>query len=293
MVGKIVKGIGGFYYVKSSDNKVFECKARGIFRKSHITPLVGDNVRFSVNADAQNTVDEIFARKNFLVRPPVANVDNLIIVSSVTDPKPNLFVIDQMTAIARFNDIEPILVFNKTDTASAEEYLKVYKNVGFKCFGICAKNGEGVEELKSVLNGKTSVFTGNSGVGKSSILNCLDEKLNLQTGETSKKLGRGRHTTRNSELFDLCGGFVVDTAGFSAIDMDKMQIIRKDELQHCFPEFEDYIGSCKFVSCSHTKEKGCSIINAFNEGKIESSRFDSYNKMYEQVKNLKEWEIKK
>ncbi len=292
MTGKVIKGIGGFYYVKSPDGEIYECKARGVLRKEKVSPLAGDNVEFSVNENAQNTIDEILPRKNCLVRPPVANVDNLFIISSVDDPKPNLSVIDKMIAIACHNDINPIIVFNKTDICSAKKYEDIYTHAGFDCFSVCAESGEGIENFKKFFKDRLNVLTGNSGVGKSSILNRLDPSLNLTTGSTSKKLGRGRHTTKCVELFDVCGGTVADTAGFSSLELEKAQIIKKEELPYCFPEFSEYLGECKFVSCTHTKEKGCAVLEAVENGDIEKTRFESYLGIYEQVKNIKDWELR-
>ena len=289
--GIILKGIGGFYYVEAA-GAVYECKARGVFRKKRITPLAGDRVQITVTDDGtENTVDEIFERKNFLKRPPVANIDSLIIVSSTVSPRPSTLVIDKLIAIAEYKGIEPVVVFTKTDLEPAEKLLDIYKLAGISCAMVSNKTGEGVEEVRSLLNGKISAFTGNSGVGKTSLLNALDPNLSLATGAISEKLGRGRHTTRQAELFKTCGGYIVDTPGFSALDLEKEQVIKKDELAECFREFRPYLGQCRFTTCSHTCDKGCRIIKAVEDGEISRSRHDSYVEMYQAAKELKEWEL--
>lgn len=289
--GIILKGIGGFYYVEAA-GAVYECKARGVFRKKRITPLAGDRVQITVTDDGtENTVDEIFERKNFLKRPPVANIDSLIIVSSTVSPRPSTLVIDKLIAIAEYKGIEPVVVFTKTDLEPAEKLLDIYKLAGISCAMVCNKTGEGVVEVRNLLNGKISAFTGNSGVGKTSLLNALDPNLSLATGAISEKLGRGRHTTRQAELFKTCGGYIVDTPGFSALDLEKEQVIKKDELAECFREFRPYLGQCRFTTCSHTCDKGCRIIKAVEDGEISRSRHDSYVEMYQAAKELKEWEL--
>lgn len=290
--GIIIKGIGGFYYVEAA-GEIYECKARGVFRKSGIKPLAGDKVKISINENAENTIDEIEARSSVLVRPPVANVDRLFIVSSVCEPKPVLLIIDRMTALAVNQGIEPVVVFTKNDLESAEEYIEIYRKAGIKAFSVSCVNGEGVEAVKEALKGHISAFCGNSGVGKSSLLNAIDPELGLKTGEISDKLGRGRHTTRHSELFKVEDGYVADTPGFSSFETDETEPILKDELPFAFKEFEKYIGECKFTSCLHMKDKGCRIIQAVEEGEIPVSRHESYCFMMEQAKNIKEWELKK
>lgn len=290
--GIIIKGIGGFYYVEA-DGQIYECKARGVFRKSGIKPLAGDRVRISINDNAENTINEIAERSSVLVRPPVANVDRLFIVSSVCEPKPVLLIIDRMTALAVNQGIEPIVVFTKNDLESADEYIEIYRKAGIKAFSVSCVNGDGVEDVKEELKGHISAFCGNSGVGKSSLLNAIDPELALKTGEISDKLGRGRHTTRHSELFKVEGGYVADTPGFSSFETDETEPILKDSLPFAFKEFEKYIGQCKFTSCLHTKDKGCRIIQAVEEGDIPVSRHESYCFMMEQAKNIKEWELKK
>ncbi len=290
--GIIIKGIGGFYYVEAA-GEIYECKARGVFRKSGIKPLAGDYVSISINENAENTIDEIFERKSILMRPPVANVDRLFIVSSVREPKPVLFIIDKLTALAVSCGIEPVVVFTKTDIEDAGEYVDIYKKVGIKAFAVSCVTGEGVTEIKNELKNHISAFCGNSGVGKSSLLNAIDPKLALATGEISDKLGRGRHTTRHSELFKVEGGYVADTPGFSSFETEENEPILKDDLPYSFKEFLPYLGECKFTSCLHVKDKGCRILQAVEDGEIPFSRHESYCLMMEEAKNIKEWEIRK
>lgn len=292
MIGKIIKGIGGFYYIDTEDG-VFECKARGNFRNQKIIPLVGDNVEISINDNAENTIDKIFDRKNQLVRPPLSNLDQLFIVASLVDPKINTTIIDNMIAVCEYKDIEPIIILTKTDLDdSTDEYMGIYEKAGFKVIVCDNTIGKGADEVRAMLNDKCSAFAGNTGVGKSSLLNNIFPELDLKTGETSKKLGRGKHTTRHCELFKTNGGYVADTPGFSSLDFDKCEMILKDDLQHCFRDFEDYIGTCRFTTCAHINDKGCSIVEAVNNGDISKSRHESYISMYNEVKDIKEWELK-
>lgn len=289
--GTIIKGIGGFYYVEAAD-EIYECKARGVFRKEKLSPLVGDKVTISINENAENTIDEIMPRKNALTRPPVVNIDNLIIVVSTVEPKPSTLVIDKLIAVAEHKNIEPIIVITKSDLASAQKIFDIYTLAGFKTIIVSNETKDGVDEVKVVLKDKISALTGNSGVGKTSLLNNLDETLALKTAQISKKLGRGRHTTRQAELYRVCDGFVVDTPGFSSFEIDKSDIILKDELAYCFRDFSDYIEKCKFYpSCTHTADKGCAVVKAVNEGKISKSRHNSYVQLYNEVKDIKEWNL--
>ncbi|MCR5207987.1 MAG: ribosome small subunit-dependent GTPase A [Eubacterium sp.] len=294
MTGKIIKGIGGFYYVDTDDG-VYECKARGSFRKQGITPLVGDNVEITVNnGDHENTVDRIFERKNSLVRPPLANLDRLFIVSSLVEPKINTLIIDKLIAIAEYKEIEPIIVITKTDLSSDFSlYADVYSKAGFKVISCNNSDGTGSGEIKELMSGSICAFTGNTGVGKSSLLNNIYPELKLATGETSKKLGRGRHTTRHCELFKTDGGYIADTPGFSSLDFERCEKILKDDLPYCFREFLPYIESCKFqTNCSHINDKGCAVCEAVNNGEIGKSRHESYIAMYNEVKDIKEWQKK-
>lgn len=289
--GILLKGIGGFYSVEAAD-AVYVCKARGAFRKKRITPLAGDRVQITVHeGETENTIDEILPRKNELRRPPVANIDQLMIVASTTAPNPVPFVMDKLIAIAEQKEIEPIVVFTKWDLESADPLLEIYRQAGFTTLTVSNKTGEGTEEVKALLQGKITAFTGNSGVGKTSLLNALDKSLSLATGEISDKLGRGRHTTRQAELFKTCGGYIVDTPGFSAIELDKTDCIHKEELPSCFREFRPYLGECKFSTCSHTCDKGCKVLEAVEQGEISRLRHQSYVELYNSVKDLKEWEL--
>lgn len=290
--GIILKGIGGFYYVEAA-GAVYECKARGAFRKSGIKPLAGDRVKISINDKAENTIDVIKERTSLMLRPPVANIDRLFIVASAKEPNPVMLIIDRLTAIAVSRGIEPIIVFTKSDLAPVDEYVAVYRNAGIKTIAVSSVSGEGVDEVKNELKNHISAFCGNSGVGKSTLLNAIDPSLALKTAEISDKLGRGRHTTRQSELFKVEGGYVADTPGFSSLELEETEVILKDDLPYAFPEFEQYIGQCKFTSCLHVKDKGCRILQAVENGDIPKSRHESYCVMMEQAKEIKEWELAK
>ncbi len=290
--GLIIKITGGFYYVEA-DDRIYECKARGVFRKKGFTPLVGDYVVIDVpQGDGYCSIDSVNERKNSLVRPALANLDTLVIVSSVVEPTVNTYIIDKMICAAVNKGIEPVVVFSKTDLQPCDEFLEIYEKSKVKAIEYSSVTNKGIDEIKKVLEGKISAFSGNTGVGKSTLLNALFPTLELETGEISNKLGRGRHTTRTVELFKCFGGYVADTPGFSTVDLDRYELIRKEELQHCFPEFDEYIGECKFTSCAHTCEKGCAVIDAVNNGIISKSRHDSYVRMYNEVKDIKDWQLK-
>ncbi len=293
MKGRIIKALSGFYYV-ACDGQIFECKARGNFRKIGVSPMVGDNVVFQKTTDNNGVVDEILPRKNSLIRPPVANIDKLFIMSAFSNPEPNTYLIDKMTVIASFNNIEPIIVFNKCDMGSFDEIRSVYHNAGFKTFVISAKDSFGIEELKPEMKDCFSVFTGNSGVGKSSVLNAIFGNDDIATGNVSEKLGRGRHTTRHTELYKLpFGGYIADTPGFSSLELEMKNFELKENLEYCFPDFEKYLGDCKFTSCTHTKENGCAVIEALESGKIEKTRHESYCQLFTEMKDLKPWQPNK
>lgn len=289
--GILMKSIGGFYYVRCGGIE-YECKARGSFRKSGNSPVVGDKVVISVPDEGFASIEEIKPRKNKLKRPALANVDTLVIVCSTVDPEPNFTVIDKMTAAAVNNNMIPAIVVSKNDLKSGEKIANIYRNSKFPVFLCSPDDTEDVNKLKDFLNGKVSAFTGNSGVGKSTLINCIFPKLELQTGQISRKLGRGKHTTRVVELFEIDGCFVADTPGFSTVDLQRYEMIDKTQLQYCFPEFESYLGECQFTSCSHTCEKGCRILQAVTDGEIEPSRHKSYVAMYNEVKDIKQWEMR-
>lgn len=289
--GIIIKLLGGFYYVET-DNETVECKARGIFRKRGLSPMVGDRVRINIPKEGYASIEEIFPRKNKIIRPAIANIDKLVIVSSVCEPEPNLFIIDKMTATAISKGIEPVIVFSKTDLEQADKYHKIYENSKITTISFSTETGEGAEDVRNLLKDSVVAFTGNSGVGKSSLLNYLFPQLNIETGNISKKLGRGRHTTRSIELYKTDGGYVADTPGFSTVDLERYELIDKEELAECFPEFEEYLNTCQFTSCAHVCEKGCAILQAVKDGKINKSRHNSYVEMYNEVKDIKEWQKK-
>ena len=289
--GIILKGIGGFYYVEAA-NTIYECKARGIFRKKNNSPLAGDNVRISIPSEGFPAIEEIYPRRNSLKRPPLANIDTLVIVCSTVDPTPNTIVIDKMTAAAVDNDIEPVIVISKSDLKSGTELADIYRKSGFRVFEYSSNDINSALEIRPIFKDKITAFAGNSGVGKSTLLNTLYPQLSLDTGEISEKLGRGRHTTRTVELYKLDGGYIADTPGFSTVDIERFNMIEKDNIQYCFPEFKDYLTTCKFTSCSHTCEKGCCIIDAVNRGEIPESRHKSYVAMYNEVKDIKKWQLK-
>ena len=288
--GIIIKITGGFYYVEAADS-VYECKARGVFRKRGTSPLAGDHVDITVPDDGYCSVDRIHERKNSLVRPALANLDNLMIVSSVKEPDVNLYLVDKMTAAAVSKGITPIVVFSKSDLGSAADYVQIYRTVGIPAYEYSSVDNRGLEDIKAQLKDKVTAFCGNSGVGKSTLLNALFPELSLKTGEISDKLGRGRHTTRTVELFRKHGGYIADTPGFSTVDIERFELIRKEELKFAFPEFDEYFGTCRFNSCNHLCEKGCRVIEAVQEGIIPASRHESYVRMYEEVKDIKEWNI--
>lgn len=288
--GTIIKSISGFYYVQAAD-AVFECKAKGAFRKKNITPLVGDEVVIEAVGET-GTVTDILPRKNYLIRPPIANVDILFIVSSVDEPKPNLYVIDKLSAFAVYHNIEPVIVFSKSDLARADEYLDIYLKSGLKTFCCSSKNKTGISEILDFIGSKKAVFTGNSGVGKSSILNAVCPELNLETNVISSKLGRGKHTTRTVSLYKIGDGFIADTPGFSSFDLEKItERIYKEELAACFPDIDAFTDRCYFnSSCSHINDKGCAVTEAVNNNLISKERHNSYMRMYAEVKDFKKWD---
>lgn len=291
LTGLIVKAISGFYYIEAADT-LYECKARGVFRKKGVTPSVGDRAEIIVFDDGTASLESILPRKNYLIRPPIANLDRLFIVSSVSEPSPNLLIIDKITAVAFEKGIEPIVVFTKSDLADCSELLDIYSSIGIKALSYSIHSPKDQEKILELMKDKTSAFTGNTGVGKSSLLNSLFPELSIATSEISKKLGRGRHTTRHSELYKVGGGYVADTPGFSALDIERYEVIMSGELADCFPEFSEYISECRFSTCSHTCEKGCAVIDAVEKGMIPRSRHNSYKLMYDEVKDIPEWKMK-
>ena len=293
MDGLIIKAISGFYYVKSEDGKTYECKARGKFKNNNQTLLVGDKVDFTPDGE-KGVVDAVKPRKNTLNRPPVANIDKLFIVSSSVVPSPSTLLIDRMTALCAYKNIDPVIIFNKNDLEDVSGWCQIYRNAGFKTIACSAVSGEGINDIISELNGCISAFTGNSGAGKSSLLNKIFPTLSLSTGDVSEKLGRGRHTTRHTELFEHeFGGYVADTPGFSLLEAEKDDLNFKENLSDFFIEFEDFKYDCRFSDCNHTGDKGCAVCAAVNSGEIEETRYKSYLTIYEELKDLKAWNIKK
>ncbi|MEE1319541.1 MAG: ribosome small subunit-dependent GTPase A [Ruminococcus sp.] len=289
--GILMKSIGGFYYVRTEDGE-YECKARGSFRKSGNSPVAGDRVVINVPDEGFASIEEILPRKNKLKRPALANIDTLVIVCSTVDPEPNFTVIDKMTAAAVNNNMEPVIVVSKNDLKNGDRIAEIYRNSDITVYQCSPESTDEAEKLREHLRGKVSAFTGNSGVGKSTLLNLLFPDLELQTGQISKKLGRGRHTTSVVELFELDGCYVADTPGFSTVDLQRYDMIDKTQLQYCFPEFDKYLGECQFTSCAHICEKGCRILQAVQEGEIEETRHRSYVTMYNEVKDIKSWQLK-
>ena len=283
--GLIVKGIGGFYYVKTDDNEIIECRARGVFRKDGITPLVGDFAEVS-DETGGFFLSSIVPRKNELVRPAVANLDQVIIVAAVCSPDPDTVLLDKMMVAAELRDIKPVICINKSDLADTSRLKKIYGKTGYPVIVTCAESGEGIDELKSMLSGKLSAFAGNSGVGKSSLMNRLMPHKVMETGEVSK-IERGRHTTRHAELMELEGGaLVIDTPGFGSFEVDT---IEAEELKDYFPEFYPYEGSCRFSGCNHVSEPDCAVIAAVKSKTVSKSRHKSYCQLFENLKSIKKW----
>lgn len=291
MTGTIIKALSGFYYVDvGAEQEPITCRGRGKLRHQKITPLVGDHVAITVTEDGTGMVDEVLPRSNQFQRPMVANMDQLVILASGAIPVTDPFLIDRMVSLAEYKGCQPIICFNKCDLEPATQLVELYQRTGFQSFAISAQTGEGLEQLLGVLDGKISAFTGNSGVGKSSVLNALCPQFGLKVGQVSEKLGRGRHTTRHVELFRVGGGLVADTPGFSAFDVEQMELIPKEELANTFREFRPYLEQCRFVGCAHVKERGCAVREAVDNGAIAPSRYQSYVRLYDQVKSRPQWE---
>jgi len=289
--GRIVRSLSGFYEVQTETGTV-TCRARGNLRRGTEIPLTGDLVTISVER-GKGMVEKIHPRRNSFVRPAVANIDALVVFAANANPVTEPFLIDRVAAIAGDQEVPVYLCVNKCDLDPARDLIRIYTRAGFPVIAASAETGEGIEQLRELIKGKLVAFTGNSGVGKSSILNRLCPALELPTGEVSEKLGRGRHTTRHVELYDLGGGtLVADTPGFSSFDTDQMDVMLKENLQYAFPDFGDYIGRCQFHDCSHRKEPGCAVTAALAAGEIEPTRYDSYLRLYEKASQIKLWELK-
>ena len=286
-----MRSLSGFYDVQTEQGMV-TCRARGVLRRGANSPLTGDLVEISVE-QGKGMVEKILPRKNWFIRPAVANVDGLVIFAANVNPVTEPFLIDRVAAIAGDREVKVYLCINKCDLDPAVDLEKIYRGAGFSVILTSAETGEGVEELRTLIRGKLTAFTGNSGVGKSSILNRLCPELELPTGEVSEKLGRGRHTTRHVELYRLEEDtYVADTPGFSSFDTDQMDVILKENLQYAFPDFGPYIGQCQFHDCTHRKEPGCAVTVAVADGRIQPTRYDSYLRLYEKAAQIKQWELK-
>ncbi len=307
--GKIVRGVGGNYEILldtevalsdgSTAGKVL-CRAKGGFRHEGETPLVGDNVVLRLDSTDSFVIDEIKPRRNFLIRPPMANLDVLFVMFAARSPEPVLLTVDKLISIAEHNGIEPVIIVTKSDLdkTAAESYADIYRRAGFDVF-VCGADGDASELSRfigSKLCGKTGAFAGASGIGKSTLLNRLFPSLRLETGEISKKISRGRHTTRSVDLYSVetggDGGFIADTPGFSMLDFERFDFFTNDELIYTFREFDRYIGSCRYTKCTHTKEDGCAIIEAVRLGDVSKERHESFVSMREALKNKHEWDKK-
>lgn len=290
--GIIVKALSGFYYVKTEE-KVVACKARGRFRLDGTSPLVGDRVQLAEEKDGSGRIDKVFERKNFFIRPAVANIDTLVFIAANVNPVTDPFLIDRVAVIAHEAGCELIICVNKTDLDAGNELFRIFSSAGYSVIRTSAETGEGIAALRHALRGKVCAFTGNSGVGKSSILNMLLPQAQIPTGEVSERLGRGKHTTRHVEIFPVGENtFIADTPGFASFEIQMMQSIAKEDLQYDFPEFSPYIGKCRFADCAHLKEPGCAVRQALADGTIGESRYASYVRLYDLTAKQKPWDSK-
>ena len=290
--GRIIRSLSGFYDVQTPDG-IITCRGRGVLRKKGDTPLTGDMVEITVE-HGKGMVERLLPRKNRFIRPAVANVDALVVFAANVNPVTEPFLIDRVAAIAGDQEVPVYICVNKCDLDPAVDLVRIYQNAGFPVIRASAETGEGVDELGKLLQGKLTAFTGNTGVGKSSMLNALCPQLALATGEVSEKLGRGRHTTRHVQLYCLGEDtYVADTPGFSSFDTEQMDVLLKENLQYTFPDFGDFLGNCQFHDCSHRAEPGCCVRDAVDSGKIEKTRYDSYLRLYEKADQVKLWELNK
>ena len=292
MQGKIIKGIAGFYYIYAEDGNVYECKAKGIFRKDNFKPLVGDNVEITVlnEEEKEGSVTSILPRRNSLIRPAVANVDPAFLIFAMENPKPNFLLLDRFLIMMEQQEIPVVICFNKKDVGEKEEMEKLYEiytGCGYRVVLSSTYEGEGMDEIREILKGKTTVVAGPSGVGKSSITNCMQGEVQMETGEISKKLKRGKHTTRHSQVIPVeKNTFLVDTPGFSSLYLTDM---KEEELRDYFPEFVMYEPQCRFQGCMHIHEPGCAVKKALSEGKISQQRYDNYLALYEELKEKRRY----
>lgn len=281
---RILSVIGGCYTVEAPSG-IYQAKPRGIFRKNGLKPMTGDFVTLVVEENTEPLITDVNDRKNELIRPPLANLDALLLVVSACDPAPSAFVIDKLISVFESKHIETALVFTKSDLRLIEEFLDVYKKIGFRTFVVNNITGEGTDEIKNFISGKMTALIGNSGVGKSSLMNHLAPDNNIKTNEISKKLGRGKHTTRDVKLYKLVEAtYIADTPGFSTVDVSKYITIPSEEVRHCFREFNEFEEKCRFQDCRHLKEKDCGVRKAVEAGIISKSRYDSYCRIYEEAK---------
>lgn len=290
--GRIEKALSGFYYVNTGA-ETLQCRARGKFRREGVSPLVGDRVEVRELGGGEGFVEAIEERRNVFSRPAAANIDQLVILASAAIPVTEPYLIDRIASIAALKGCDVLLCLNKCDLDPAEELYGIYSRSAIPVLRISAETGEGLDALRQAIAGKLNAFTGNSGVGKSSVLNALLPELRLPVGEVSKALGRGRHTTRHVELFPLGGDtYVIDTPGFSSFDTERMDLVLKENLQYAFPDFAPYLGRCQFHDCAHLKEPGCAVTKAVEAGEIAQSRYESYCRLYERAREIHTWELK-
>lgn len=290
--GRIEKALSGFYYVNIG-GEVLQCRARGKFRREGISPLVGDWVEVRELGNGEGFVEKIEERKNVFSRPAAANIDQLVIIASAAIPVTDPYLVDRISAIAALKNCQTLVVLNKCDLDPAEELYAIYRDSAIPVLRVSAETGEGIDELRGMIAGKLNAFTGNSGVGKSSILNTLEPAFALPVGEVSHALGRGRHTTRHVEMFPLGEGtYVIDTPGFSSFDTEELNLELKQHLPETFPEFAPFMDACRFVGCKHIKEKGCAVLQAVKEGKIPRNRHASYVRLAQELKDINEWDKK-
>lgn len=292
--GLVIRGIGGLYCVETAPGVRIECRARGRLRRDGLQIMAGDHVRVIRQETGLAVIDEILPRKNALQRPAVANIDTLVVIASAAPPVTQPFLIDKVSAIAGHKGIDMLVCINKCDLQRSDALAEIYRKAGFEVLYTSAHSGEGIDELRARLQCGVFVLTGNSGVGKSSMINKIDPAWSAQTGAISEKIGRGRQTTRHIELYRLPGGaYIADTPGFSSFDVERMDLVLKDDLQHAFREFAPYIPRCRYRGCTHRTEQGCAVRQALAEGEISQSRYDSYCMLFDSMKDVHAWELKK